>query len=800
MSVSEFRHVKYAGSVHDPSLHPASFDIQAHLRALTSKNKKQKVLLRVSPQEIALLHPKTNELILKIPSKMITWAQFDQKLHCLVVMDTYMTPQQCHFLVSKQHGSSIYRHIMHRLGVQSRMDAVSTVLTSPDSAAEEEVTVNDFPKSFQARFLGALSVTKKQGQEVVLEALSLLKQKLQEDASKIKMPPGKPRRTSSGTSRGNNVAIVISIEECRVLDILTRAVITTILVDALTYLTAVNDEEEGELLALISHDERLDRCTIHFFQCAEGQTSEMIKLLQFASYLRKQRVDDEAFDPFAAKPQPESDISLLDQIKINPRLLAKSLPRECFAPVKTLASGQFGKYYLSSFMSEESAIFQDGLEFEFDESSTPQLAVYVIQDDISLSERAQITSACEILSELNQDNIISLFGISVTECPWLIAFEFAAYGNVASIIKTCREKEIAVRPIDQLHLAFQLVLALEHLHKHRCVHMDVQASNCLLTNDGCLKLAGFFNAHKYDPDTDGYILRSRTKLALRWLAVETFTQNPRFFSEASDVWGFGITLWELLTAQVPYYNSRLTEVHQEVPKGLRPTRPEGCSDSLWQLLESTWLADKDARPRFSQVHIKLVEEFQLYAGQQPKDLGREVNEALPEKIEVLTRKATRRHNSRRSSQRASTGAFGAMTFGDAVTRTNPVFGGQLESIWELDLSDIDDEEEDEDEVFDDGSSVPGKAQRTSGLENLFRPSCLKESSPGPEPSAPRKRSSTIDLGGMLHQHVILLPQDDADGITNTQRQRNRDDRIALLQRNPSRKDLDLNPDLFIPDG
>ncbi|EGD73653.1 hypothetical protein PTSG_12301 [Salpingoeca rosetta] len=567
MSVCEFKGVGYAGSAPYPvTAAPAVFDTKAMLASLPSKgSKKKKMLLRVSPAEVTLVDSKSLESKVRVPAPLITWAKHDEELHCIVIMDTYATPPQCHFIISKQHAETVFRHIMHRLGVQTRMDRAQQNPQEHTAVKERDVCEEDFPQSFEARFLGSLTVTGRPGAHVVKESLQFIKRQLKKHEQDS--DAGSGRRV-----QGNNVAVIVSLEGLRALDVLTRATITSLLIASITYLDTVQDEEEGEILAIIAYDDRLDRHNLQLFQCADGQTQDLIKLLEFASVQHQTVASKEAFNPFV--PEEGHDIQSLDDFKVSPRLLAKSLPRECLAPVKPLESGQYGKYYLATFTQvdaqhdQQFGLFSangagdgdddgDGGMTAHAAGSSPHLAVYVIQSDVSQTERAQMLSGYEVLAEMQHPNI-----------------------------------------------------------------------------------------------ERGYTLRSRTKLALRWLAVETFTRSPRVFSEASDVWAFGVTTWEIFTGLVPYHDMRLTEVHQEVPKGLRPPRPPGCHDSLWTLLTTTWSADSTIRPTFAVIRDRLAREMDAFPDQELHDIGKMVNDKLHAKIETLSRNATERHRkrSRRSSR------------------------------------------------------------------------------------------------------------------------------------------------------
>ncbi len=130
----------------------------------------------------------------------------------------------------------------------------------------------------------------------------------------------------------------------------------------------------------------------------------------------------------------------------------------------------------------------------------------------------------------------------------------------------------------------QLAAGMGYIHSKRFVHMDLAARNVLVGDGGQLKVADFGLTHPYDAGAEHYKQLGVLKLSIRWLAVDSF--DHKLFGEASDVWSFGITFWEVLSGGTqPYRGMKLPEVLQRVRGGLRLSKPRSCTEDLWAILE-----------------------------------------------------------------------------------------------------------------------------------------------------------------------------------------------------------------------
>ena len=255
---------------------------------------------------------------------------------------------------------------------------------------------------------------------------------------------------------------------------------------------------------------------------------------------------------------------------------------------------------------------------------------------------------------------------------------------------------------------------MDYIHQQRIVHMDLAAKSCLLHTGSTIKISDLGIAMPYDEGADYYTLNGRLKLSLRWLAPETYSLEKKLFNEMSDVWSFGITLWEIICyGTTPYGKLRLNEVHRLVPKGLRLQVPEKCPVEFKELLVSCWAADPAQRKNFAQLAAELNQMVAKYSaeGQRLRDIGASINKLLSERLHKMS---VRAHTikKKRTDQEVMSGspcpspAFLEQSAGgvpDFVRRSNPLFGQNV------DFSFDDDNDDDDEQPAGDSDSADAPA-------------------------------------------------------------------------------------------
>ncbi|XP_064617086.1 tyrosine-protein kinase Abl-like isoform X2 [Liolophura sinensis] len=210
-----------------------------------------------------------------------------------------------------------------------------------------------------------------------------------------------------------------------------------------------------------------------------------------------------------------------------------------------------------------------------------------------------------IMKEMKHPNLVQLLGVCTREPPFYILTEFMTHGNLLDFLRTSNKEELG--PTVLMYMATQIASGMAYLEAKMYIHRDLAARNCLVGENHLVKVADFGLARLMKDDT--YTAHAGAKFPIKWTAPEGLAYNR--FSTRSDVWAFGVLLWELATfGMSPYPGVDLTEVYHLLERGYRMERPAGCPANVYNLMLRCWQWDLKDRPTFKEIHYQLENMFQ----------------------------------------------------------------------------------------------------------------------------------------------------------------------------------------------
>ncbi|XP_028325738.1 epithelial discoidin domain-containing receptor 1 isoform X2 [Gouania willdenowi] len=308
------------------------------------------------------------------------------------------------------------------------------------------------------------------------------------------------------------------------------------------------------------------------------------------------------------------------------------LPRQCLMFKEKLGEGQFGEVHLCEIENPQDLPI---LEFPFNvRKGRPLLvAVKILRPDASKNARNDFLKEVKILSRLKDPNIIRLLGVCVSSDPLCMVTEYMECGDLNQYLshrvlldKTGPSHNSPTISYPALiSMASQIASGMKFLSSLNFVHRDLATRNCLVGGEKGessedqggerhIKIADFgMSRNLYAGDY--YRIQGRAVLPIRWMAWECILMGK--FTTASDVWAFGVTLWEMLSVckEQPYSNLTDEQVIDNAGEFFRDqgrqvylSRPAVCPQGLYELMLSCWNRDCKLRPSFAHIHSFLTED------------------------------------------------------------------------------------------------------------------------------------------------------------------------------------------------
>ncbi|XP_060072094.1 proto-oncogene tyrosine-protein kinase ROS-like [Ylistrum balloti] len=281
-----------------------------------------------------------------------------------------------------------------------------------------------------------------------------------------------------------------------------------------------------------------------------------------------------------------------------------SLPhfrRDQLMLTKFLGSGAFGEVF-------------EGLAKNIlsDTSGETKVAVKTLRKSASDHEKEEFLKEAVLMSNFKHEHILSLLGVCLDNDPEFIILELMEGGDLLSFLRACRPSTTNAAFLcitDLVKICVHVARGCKYLEEMHFVHRDLAARNCLVSSktpaDMVVKIGDFGLARDIYKN-DYYRKEGEGLLPVRWMSPEALVDGV--FTTQSDIWAFGILIWEVMTfGRQPYPARTNIEVLHYVRSGGQLEQPEGCPEELFQMMRSCWVEAED-RPSFS-VILQQLEEF-----------------------------------------------------------------------------------------------------------------------------------------------------------------------------------------------
>ncbi|XP_035763377.1 tyrosine-protein kinase RYK isoform X3 [Neolamprologus brichardi] len=326
---------------------------------------------------------------------------------------------------------------------------------------------------------------------------------------------------------------------------------------------------------------------------------------QTTQYLRADTPNNAA--PVTSYPSlriEKNDLRSVTLMEAKAKVKDIAISRERVTLRDVLHEGTFGR------------IFHGVLLDEKDPSKEKQVFVKTVKDHASeVQVTMMLTESCK-LRGLHHRNLLPISHVCTEdgEKP-MVLLPFMAWGNLKQFLRQCKLAEAnnpqAISQQDLVYMAIQIACGMSYLARREVIHKDLAARNCVIDDNMQVKITDNALARDLFP-MDYHCLGDNENRPVRWMALESLLNND--FSSASDVWAFGVTLWELMTlGQTPYVDIDPFEMSAYLKDGYRIAQPINCPDELFAVMACCWALDPEERPKFQQL-VQCLTEFHAALG------------------------------------------------------------------------------------------------------------------------------------------------------------------------------------------
>ncbi|XP_067137089.1 tyrosine-protein kinase transmembrane receptor Ror2-like [Centruroides vittatus] len=304
--------------------------------------------------------------------------------------------------------------------------------------------------------------------------------------------------------------------------------------------------------------------------------------------------------------------------QLNPKLEALEYQRNNIIYIRDIGQGAFGR------------VFQAKAPGLIKEEEFTMVAVKMLKEEATEDLQSDFEREACLMAEFDHPNIVKLLGVCAVGKPMCLLFEYMGKGDLNEFLRSCSPTNYIVRTgngdvysdvrlthLDLINLARQIAAGMVYLSERKFVHRDLATRNCLINDDMVVKIADFGLSQKIYT-ANYYKGNEHDAIPIRWMPLESILYSK--FTVESDVWAFGVVLWEIFSfALQPYYGMTHEEVVKYIQNNNVLTCPDGCPANIYHLMKTCWHKKSSNRPSFKSIYKSLGSIHDDLAKQQVKN-------------------------------------------------------------------------------------------------------------------------------------------------------------------------------------
>ena len=275
--------------------------------------------------------------------------------------------------------------------------------------------------------------------------------------------------------------------------------------------------------------------------------------------------------------------------------------------IHELGTGLYGKVILAKTVGLSAKDLRLS-ESDDDKSKSTLVAVKKLKSDAPSTTKEEFEKEVNFMSRLTDRNVIRILGVCYEDTPFIM-MEYMEKGDLNQYLQkfktlstTDSEPQGQITTSTLVHISTQIASAMKYLASHNFVHRDLATRNCLVGPNYLVKISDFGMSRSLY-DSHYYHIHGRFALPVRWMSFECFYGK---FSQKSDVWAFGVTMWEIfaLAKEQPYNDMSDKQIIEDALRRKNRTtlaKPDMCPLEVYKIMLECWAHNSEQRATFEQL-------------------------------------------------------------------------------------------------------------------------------------------------------------------------------------------------------